>query len=114
KTILNTNGDVYSKFTSFWNKAKTLVVKKPIKNKYNNYYKKNIPFIFTDLDSLYFYNEYVPENGGCISVLKKLKELKNFTNYNNTRNILHINTTRLSAYLKFGCVSIRKLYYRII
>lgn len=116
KTIINNDGNVYLKFSPFLNKAKNVLVNKPIKNinVSNKYYNKYIPFTFDNLDSLYEYNKLVPQKGGCLTALKKLKSLKNFKNYNINRNILSINTTLLSAYIKFGCISIRKLYHNII
>jgi deoxyribodipyrimidine photo-lyase len=45
-----------------------------------------------------------------------LKTIKNgeFINYDNERNDLKKETTHLSAYIKFGCVSIREVYYKIL
>ena len=39
---------------------------------------------------------------------------KKFKNYNNDRNMLNKPTTKLSPFIKFGCVSIREVYHTII
>ena len=41
---------------------------------------------------------------------KILNNLKDFKKYDEERNSLELNTTHLSAYIKFGCVSIREVY----
>ena len=42
-----------------------------------------------------------------------IKKLKNQNQYNTTRNSLFLETSHLSAYLKFGCISIREVYHKI-
>jgi deoxyribodipyrimidine photo-lyase len=51
-------------------------------------------------------------HGGRTNALKTLKTaLKTQKHYSQTHNDLSKNTTLLSAYIKFGCVSIREVYY---
>jgi deoxyribodipyrimidine photo-lyase len=40
-----------------------------------------------------------------------LEKIKNFKGYNKARDNVSIDTSRMSAYLKFGCVSIRELWH---
>ena len=40
-----------------------------------------------------------------------MADIKNFKNYNKTRNNPSIPTTRLSAHIKFGTLSIREVYW---
>ena len=40
-----------------------------------------------------------------------IKRIKKFKKYNKERNYLNVPTTKLSAYIKFGNVSIREVYY---
>ena len=61
----------------------------------------------------YQINEDILVNGGRSQGLNKIKDLKKQTKYNQNRNTLHINTTHLSAYIKFGCLSIREVYWAI-
>lgn len=48
--------------------------------------------------------------GGEKEGMKIIKSLKQFKNYDNERNNLTKSTTRLSAYLKYGCLSIIQVY----
>ena len=52
-------------------------------------------------------------HGGRKNGLVILKKIKNFKNYDNKRNLLTYETTKLSAYIKFGCVSIREVFKAI-
>jgi deoxyribodipyrimidine photo-lyase len=60
-------------------------------------------------------NENILVTGGREAGLEKLKQIASpvIKNYKNTHNMLSMNTTQLSAYLKFGCISIREAYYTI-
>ena len=50
--------------------------------------------------------------GGRTNALKQLKDTKNTQQkYDQMRNILTHNTSLLSAYIKFGCVSVREVYH---
>lgn len=53
-------------------------------------------------------------SGGRKAGLSQLnKATRNQKKYNTTRNILSERTTELSAYIKFGCVSIREVYWKL-
>jgi deoxyribodipyrimidine photolyase len=43
-----------------------------------------------------------------------MKKIKSFNDYNHMRDFLYYNTTNMSAYLNFGCISIREFYHYII
>jgi len=67
-------------------------------------YKKNIH---------HFYNDNKIEllvNGGRKNALKILSNLGKFKSYESERDTLTYNTTFLSTYLKFGCISIVETY----
>ncbi len=116
-TIRNGSGDIYSKFTPFYNTARKVKVPEIRKNNYSNYYsnKNRIVGEFTDnKQKFYIYNENLAMNGGRYNALKILNSVKKFSKYNMERNILAKQTTRLSAYIKFGCVSIREVYYKFL
>lgn len=52
--------------------------------------------------------------GGRKAALAKLNNAaKEQKAYNKTRNTLSLRTTELSAYIKFGCVSIREVYWKL-
>lgn len=106
-------GDVYTKFTPYFTKARTYKVQPVVDNKFVNYigkknsvngeYKK-------DIHKLYQYSDGII-NGGRSIGMDILNNIKLFKKYNTERNILNKSTTKLSAYIKFGCVSIREVYF---
>jgi len=124
--ITKDNKEPYLKFTPFYKKS---ILKKPrsinsnktfnfIKdndnndndnNNNNNDYKK-IEFLKPPL------NKYLNVNGGRekgLLILQKLKFGK-FDNYDNERDYPYLDkTTKLSAYIKFGCLSIREIYFSL-
>ena len=51
--------------------------------------------------------------GGRKNGLKRLNNIKNLKNYNENRNNPNINTSLMSAYIKFGTISIREVYWKI-
>ena len=110
---VRTGGDkIYTKFTPYFNNAKKKTVKKSQSNNGTNYYRGNIVGQFKgNIHKFYKKNENIAVHGGRINALKILKNIKTFKSYNKKRNILHLSTTRLSAYIKFGCVSIREVYH---
>lgn len=111
KSIVNGSGDVYVKFTPYFRKAKAKKVDAPKKNKFTNYYKKSIgPKNKNLLQSFYVNNDDIAVRGGRENAQKILKGVKKFVRYGTDKNYLYIETTHLSAYIKFGCVSIREVY----
>jgi deoxyribodipyrimidine photo-lyase len=56
-------------------------------------------------------NHNILVHGGRENAIRVLKQaLSTQKHYSDTRNDLSTNTTQLSAYIKFGCVSIREVY----
>lgn len=116
-TILNGTGNFYQKFTPFYNYCLKLKVNKPktVKIKNDKYCKTK--YKINDIDNyfkkIYKYNENLNVNGGRVNALKILNNITKFKTYEKTRNTLSLETTLLSAYIKFGCVSIREVYYKI-
>jgi deoxyribodipyrimidine photo-lyase len=111
-TYLKNNNTEYQKYTPFKNNAKTYVVNKPksqifIKSKFDKIkYSYKIPN--------YNKNPNILIHGGRKNALIILKNIKNFRNYKDERNDLIKPTTHLSAYIKFGCISIREAYHTIL
>lgn len=106
----------YVKFTPFYITASTLPVKNIDISHYKNYFnKKNkIKTEFTkDYHNFYTHNPNILIKGGRSYALKILKNIKDFNNYNNERDHPYIETTHLSAYLKFNVVSIREVFYAV-
>jgi len=66
---------------------------------------------FSKIDSLYKENDEVLVQGNRKQALNILKHIRRFKNYSKTRNNPSINTTLLSAHIKFGTVSIREVFH---
>jgi deoxyribodipyrimidine photo-lyase len=123
-TISTTGGSVYTKFTPFYNKALSVPVILPDKYKVVNLYSKSSTLkgykeYTAPLESFYDYNNIkhviMPEKGGRKAGITILKEIKqgSWSDYNKNRDLLIYDTTHLSPYNKFGCISIREEYYFI-
>ena len=109
---IRTNNNIYKKFTPYFKKAKLKKIRNIQKNNYNNYFKKSIS-TFKNIKQFYKENNNISVRGGRSNALKILKNLLEFKNYNTDRNLLSLQTTRLSAYNKFGCISIREVYHSL-
>jgi deoxyribodipyrimidine photo-lyase len=112
-SVKTESGTIYKKYTPYYNKAKQIPIRKPIIRKIYNFAsvelspKDNINL----LTKFYNKNPNLLHKGGRENAFKQLMHLP--TNYKNTRNIPSIPTTELSAYNKFGCLSIRELMQKL-
>lgn len=112
--ILNKSGKPYQKFTPFYNTCMKQIIKnpmRPIKHKKKlNIIKSVLKF---DKDKYYSFNDKIAVHGGREEALIRLK--KNMTKYASQRDYPYLEgTTRMSAYIKFGCVSIREVFYNYV
>ena len=136
-TVLTGSGKPYTKFTPFWKASATKEIKKITHNKYTNYYNKTnktnnnklITNVLNKLNKTHKliitlddimkpnglimgdYNKNLPECGGRDCGLKILKNIKDWSNYSDERDNLIYQTTHLSPFNKFGCVSVREVYW---
>lgn len=110
-TFLKSDGDPYTVYTPFKNNGKKHSIDKPNKSRVKNLVKSN-KLKTTDYIS-HPINEDILVNGGRSNGLKQLRKIKNQKKYNTNRNTLSIETSLLSAYIKFGCISIREVYWKI-
>jgi deoxyribodipyrimidine photo-lyase len=107
------SGTIYKKYTPYYNKAKELPIHKPIIRKIYNFasFQLSPKSALNLLTKFYKKNPNLLHTGGRINALKQLTHLP--TDYQKTRNIPSIPTTELSAYNKFGCISIRELMQKL-
>ena len=128
-SFLKNDGAPYEKYTPFKNNAKLNVKNKTVnipepehtpsstimKNKLIKLKDCKHMLDKKDIYDYYDDNPNILSHGGRENGLEKLKEItkKEFDKYADTRNILMKHTTLLSPYIKFGCVSIREVYYKI-
>lgn len=116
-SIVSGGGTPYQKFTPYYDTAKKIKVEKPV-GKRQIHFKKSeahIPNKITlDLAMKKFttVNPDILVRGGRENALKQLRiAAKNIRHYAQTRDELSKPTSQLSAYIKFGCISIREVYY---
>lgn len=110
---LKKNGEGYIVFNHFYKHSKKIKINKIIRfaflNKIINY---NTSFSYNkNINKFYKKNMKLITIGGRDNAKKILKDIKKFKNYTLNRDYLDYNTTHLSSYLKFGCVSIRECYW---
>jgi len=107
----------YVKFTPFYNKALKIKVREINKNCKYNFIKDNESKSLNDMKHLKpKNNKNIRVKGGRRRALEIIKKIKNnyFKNYDEERDYPSLEkTTKLSAYIKFGCISIREIYYSL-
>lgn len=112
--VLNNSGTFYQKFTPFYRKCMTMNLPKVnkyslSKNKLSKIGSSKYLIDWKETDKYYTYNDALNVDGGRENALKILKDIKQFKTYEDTRNLLKLETTQLSGYIKFGCISIREV-----
>jgi deoxyribodipyrimidine photo-lyase len=115
-SILTSSKTPFQKFTPYYEASlrKKIELPKPASKIHFSYLKKTVPHQITLSQAFEKFtkkNEDILVHGGRENAIKILKEaVKAQTHYSTTRNDLSKNTTLLSAYIKFGCLSIREVY----
>ena len=123
KLIETKGGTAYKRFKWFHHNTKSMGVNEPINlSNEANFYKGSIisdfKSNFSKLSSFYKYNPNLIVKGGRTKGLahmkNTIKKLKNYKAVRQTPLMTGQPTSSLmSAYLKFGCVSIREMYYEV-
>ena len=126
-TIKTTTGKIYSKFTPFWRVSASKDIRKPVSNPAKNYLTsdsklgKNLSsntYTIT-LDEIMkphgkvigSVNSQIRVHGGRTNGLTIIKHITTWKSYDTEHDNLMYETTHLSAYNKFGCISIREVYH---
>ncbi len=115
-SIMNGQGDPYQKFTPYYNTASKKKIDAPagLRKIHFASSSKNITNKISLDDA---FNRFTKSNplilvhGGRTEGLKQMRNaVKNIAHYAKTRDELSKPTSQLSAYIKFGCLSIREVY----
>ena len=115
-TIVNGSGEPYQKFTPYYETCLKKKVEAPAKMRKLHLKRSDahIPNKITLEQSLHKFTTVNPDilvHGGRPDAIKTLKTaLRTQTHYVKNHNDLDKQTTQLSAYIKFGCLSIREVY----
>ena len=110
--VVTGSGEYYTKYTPYYNKVILLKVEKPAYSRqfhFTNVSDGNI----TITDAYMKFTEPNHEilvNASRENGLQILSNISTFKSYDKTRNDLDKTTTQLSAYLKFGNISVRETY----
>jgi deoxyribodipyrimidine photo-lyase len=121
-TIKTTTGKTYTKFTPFLNAslAQIKTIPEPSRKRIKNFigaislhgpaeYNGDLKHMHDSIT-----NTHIPERGGRtngLKILKRISSAHTWTNYNQLRDQLSYNTTHLSPFNKFGCISIREVFW---
>ena len=110
----NTPYQVYSKYRDIATEKKVsdpdnFLVKKNNISKIDTKLKYRIEK--EKLDDFFEYNKDINVNGGRKLAKKILNNITEQKDYDKLRSLCDYKSTHLSAYIKFGCVSIREVYY---
>jgi deoxyribodipyrimidine photo-lyase len=116
--VLNGKGEVYQKFTPYYDKAKTKKVEPPAKMRKIHFKSSetHIPNKITLDEAMKKFvgneNPDILVKGGRQEAIKQMRiAAKNIKHYEETRDELSKPTSQLSSYIKFGNLSIREVYY---
>jgi deoxyribodipyrimidine photo-lyase len=116
-SIVNGQGEPYQKFTPYYNIASKKKVDAPIGSRIIHFASAS-KHLTNKISLDNAFNKFVGKanpnilvHGGRDEAIKHMKiAAKNISHYARTRNELSKPTSQLSAYIKFGCVSIREVY----
>lgn len=117
-TIVNGSKTPYVKFTPYYDKAKKVKVEPPAKMRKFHFKSSetHIPNKITLDEAMKKFvgneNPDILVKGGRQEAIKQMRiAAKNIKHYEETRDELSKPTSQLSAYIKFGNISIREVYY---
>lgn len=115
----------YKKFTPFYNNciSNASLIPKPYTEKHTNSFidlkqmKNTTKKMLVSLKDMYLNSKIVELSsdsvvqGGRLHALHILRNIKDWKKYDSMRNYLTYDTTILSPYIKYGCVSIRECFF---
>lgn len=117
RKVLKKDGSPYRVFTPFWKFSRTIPVKVPQENSFENYFKKPVEF---ELKAPFEVIKASPSprvllKGGREEALSLLKKIENLEAYNIKRDFPAEDfTSQLSAHNKFGTLSVREFFHHIV
>jgi deoxyribodipyrimidine photo-lyase len=116
-SYLKSDGTPFLVYGPFKKNARKITVPNPNNYKFKNIFdnfSSSLLFDIKKLDKYYNKNKdllILQKDTNRESVLKILKDIRKFIYYPDERNILIKPTTHLSAYIKYGLVSMREVYH---
>ena len=129
-TVLTGSGKPYSKFTPFWRASSAKDIPKPKTNSHTNYLKSattlgnklkkhkyaiSLSEIMQPNGKIMGpINDKLPERGGRDNGIAILRKITTWKDYEDEHDQLTYNTTHLSPFNKYGCVSVREVYWAMV
>jgi deoxyribodipyrimidine photo-lyase len=116
-SILNGTNEPYKKFTPYYHTAIRQKIQPPVGLRKINFSKKQTPmsssiYLQQAMSKFTKHNPNILVHGGRQNAMKTLSSaLKTQKHYSTTHNEVWKPTSQLSAYIKFGCLSIREVYH---
>lgn len=117
-SIVTSSGTAFKIFGAFLKNAKNVPVTKPKPLSHGKWYVK--PMVMAQAHDKLYAKLVVHENpllavhGTYKDAQSILDSLDEFSDYARTRDFPSLPTTSLSAYLKFGLISVRQAYYALV
>jgi deoxyribodipyrimidine photo-lyase len=113
--LVSSGGTPYSIFSPFFKKASRAVIVEPDITPVTNWYTKPIQGAAQSVDAVFkhYDRQVLHVHGSHDNAHEILSNLQVFASYGTTRDYPAIGTTNLSAYNKFGLVSIRQVYHAL-
>lgn len=115
--LVESSKNAYKKYTPFYNTVLNNTVSKPINITSFPFSitSKNLKYVITLKEAMNKFvkpNNHILVHGGRTQAQEKLKNaLRAQGEYDSSRDFFTYKTTHLSAYIKFGCLSIREVYH---
>lgn len=116
-SVIKKDGTSYSVFSAFYKTALTIPIKDPCTLQKGHWFCQTIKIA----QSKTIFKKIVPDDnkkiayhGGTTQALKILNHLNTLKNYKHDHDYPAINTSHLSAHLKFGTISVREAYASIV
>jgi deoxyribodipyrimidine photo-lyase len=110
-TFIKKDGTPYKVYTPFMKEVRKANIEKPFYIPFSKTFSKKKGLWKVSLSSLSLSQKEV--EGGREKALAILDHISTFENYKDKRDLFSYATTGLSAYIKYGCVSIREVYHTI-
>ena len=117
KEVLMPDGNPFQFYTPYYKEVVKHQVQEPVKNTFTNYcpvsMKVQGELPISEIGKFYVENPNVQVHGGYTNGMRILGDIQKFKTYQKDRRSPAGQTTLLSAYNKFGCVSIREVYHTV-
>lgn len=121
KKYLKADKNPYCVFTPFYKNGLLIPVRKLVSSSLKNFCLEKLEvdekFLskISDFKDKFLGSNQVYLKGGRKEALKIIDDVLKFKDYVETRDFPQLqSTTKLSAYLKFGCVSAREVYFKLL